>query len=391
MNSEQALAIVNQAVHAQIGRYLNDVEQIIFLGAWQGQTYEQIAETHGYSVKYLKDDSGRKFWRLLTEVFGESVGKNNFRAAIERLGQRQERQETKDDQIRTQKVATSQPRSFREQNIRFCTTVDQVQLAYATTGEGYPLVKAANWLSHLEFDWQSPVWRHWWEGFSQNHKLIRYDERGCGLSDWDVPEFSFDAWVRDLETVIDAVSLDRFALLGISQGGAVAINYAIKHPEKVSHLILYGAFVKGRDIHMLQKPEDAEMFAQLIRLGWGKDNPAFRQLFTSFFIPEGTLEQFRWFNDLQRISSSPENAAKFFNQFLEINVCELATQVQVPTLVLHAQEDASIPFKEGRLLATLIPHAKFVPLNSKNHILLEAEPAWQRFLYEVQAFIKTSS
>lgn len=278
-----------------------------------------------------------------------------------------------------------------DQSIRFCTTPDQVRLAYATTGQGYPLVKAANWLSHLEFDWQSPVWRHWWNSLAQNHTLVRYDERGCGLSDWEVPDFSFEAWVRDLETVVDAVALDRFALLGISQGGAVAIAYAIKHPEKVSHLILYGAFATGQNIHLLQKPEDAEMLTQLIRLGWGQDNPAFRQLFTSFFIPDGTLEQFRWFNDLQRASSSPVNAAKFFSEFLRINVCEQATQVQVPTLVLHAQEDGSIPFKEGRSLATLIPNAKFVPLNSKNHILLEAEPAWQRFLNEVQEFLATNA
>lgn len=397
MDLEQALAIVNEAVYAQMGRYLSDIEQLIFRGAWQGQTYEQIAESHGYSVKYLKDDSGRKFWKLLTEVFGESVGKNNFRAAIlrrrdsvnKRLSQRQATQKTSDDQNHTQTIAISPPSAFEEQSIRFCTTPDHGQLAYATIGQGYPLVKVANWLSHLEFDWQSPVWKHWWESFSKNYKLIRYDERGCGLSDWDVVDFHFDAWVRDLETVIDAVALDRFALLGISQGGAVAIDYAIKHPEKVSHLILYGAFSTGQNIHLLQKPEDAEMFTQLIRLGWGQDNPAFRQLFTSFFIPEGTLEQFRWFNDLQRASSSPENAVKFFKEFLEINVYERATQIRVPTLVLHAQEDASIPFKEGRLLATLIPHAKFVPLNSKNHILLETEPAWQRFLHEVQAFLKT--
>jgi pimeloyl-ACP methyl ester carboxylesterase/DNA-binding CsgD family transcriptional regulator len=276
------------------------------------------------------------------------------------------------------------------QQIRFCKTMDGVQLAYAVMGQGYPIVKAANWLSHLEFECESPVWRHWWSGLSEQHTLIRYDERGCGLSDWDVSDFSFDAWVRDLETVIDAVALDRFALLGVSQGGAVAIAYALKYPEKVSHLILYGAFAKGQDIHLVQKPEDVEMFGQFIRLGWGQDNPAFRQLFTSLFIPEGALEQSRWFNDLQRISCSPENAARFFHQFTCIDVCELAAQVQIPTLVLHAQEDALVPFRQGRSLATLIPNARLISLNSKNHILLE-EPAWQRFISEVQAFLKTVS
>jgi pimeloyl-ACP methyl ester carboxylesterase/DNA-binding CsgD family transcriptional regulator len=278
-----------------------------------------------------------------------------------------------------------------EQSIRFCTTPDHVNLAYAITGQGYPLLKAANWLSHLEFDWQSPVWKHWWEALSEHFTLIRYDERGCGLSDWDVPEFSFDAWVRDLEAVIDTVKLDRFALLGISRGAAVSIAYAVKHPEKVSHLILYGGYVQGRLKRNLtpQEVEETEMLTKLIELGWGRDNPAFRQIHTSLFIPEGTLEQLHWFNDLQRISTSPTNAAKLVDTSNWIDVCDLATQVQVPTLVLHAQNEARIPFGQGRLMAALIPNARFVPLDSKNHLLLEHEPAWQRFLTEVQQFIQS--
>lgn len=280
-----------------------------------------------------------------------------------------------------------------EQSIRFCTTADNVRLAYAMTGQGYPLVKAANWLSHLEFDWQSPVWNHWWKSLSESYKLIRYDERGCGLSDWDIATFSFDAWVRDLETVINTVKLDRFALLGISQGASVAIAYTVKYPEKVSHLILYGGYAQGglqRNVTP-QQVEEIQMMTKLVELGWGRDNPAFRQLYTSLFIPEGTLEQLHWFNELQRISTSPENAAKFVDAFNQINVCELATQVQVPTIVLHAQAEARVPFEQGRLLASLIPNAQFVPLDSKNHLLLEHEPAWQRFLREVEQFIQPST
>jgi pimeloyl-ACP methyl ester carboxylesterase/DNA-binding CsgD family transcriptional regulator len=282
--------------------------------------------------------------------------------------------------------------SFLGQSIRFCTTSDGVRLAYATTGQGYPLVKTANWLSHLEFDWESPVWKHWWTSLSQRYQLIRYDERGCGLSDWNVPDFSLDAWVRDLETVIDTVKLDRFALLGISQGASVAIAYAVKYPSRVSCLILYGGYAQGRLKRNLTPPEieETEMMTKLVELGWGRDNPAFRQLYTSLFIPEGTLEQLHWFNDLQRISTSPTNAAKFVDVFNWIDVCDLATQVQVPTLVLHAQAEARIPFEQGRLLASLIPNAQFVPLDSKNHLLLEHEPAWQRFLTEVQQFIQSN-
>ena len=276
-----------------------------------------------------------------------------------------------------------------EQQIRFCISPDGVRLAYATSGEGPPLVKAANWLSHLEFDWNSPVWRHWLTGLSEHCTLVRYDERGCGLSDWDFESFSFEAWVQDLETVVNALGVERFPLLGISQGGPVAVAYAVRHPEKVSHLILYGSYARGRlkRAHTPQQREEADLVLKLTEIGWGKNNSAFRQVFTAGFIPESTAEQMRWFNDLQRMSTSPENAVRFQQVFSEIDVRHLAPRVTAPTLVLHAREDAAVAFDEGRLLAALIPGARFVPLESKNHILLEHEPAWQRFLAEVYAFI----
>ncbi|MGD2079086.1 MAG: alpha/beta fold hydrolase [Chloroflexota bacterium] len=276
-----------------------------------------------------------------------------------------------------------------DQHIHFCKTQNGVQLAYATIGHGPPLVKAANWLSHLEYDWHSPVWRHWLEGLAESHQLFRYDERGCGLSDWDVDDFSLEAWVQDLETVVDAVGVQRFPLLGISQGGPIAITYAVRHPERVSHLILYGSYVRGK-LHRNLPPEkvqEVEMLGELIRLGWGQESPAFRQVFTTLFIPEGTPEQWSWFNELQHVSASPENAYRIYEGFNYLNVSHLAPKVVAPTLILHAEGDGRIPLEEGRRIASLIPNARFVPLKSNNHILLRAEPAWEQFLSQVRDFL----
>jgi DNA-binding SARP family transcriptional activator/pimeloyl-ACP methyl ester carboxylesterase/predicted ATPase len=276
-----------------------------------------------------------------------------------------------------------------EQQIRFCRSADGTQIAYARFGQGPTLVKAANWLSHLEHEWNSPVWRHWLLGLTQSATLVRYDERGCGLSDWQVAEISLDAMVADLEAVVDANELDRFPLLALSHGGAVAISYAVRHPERVSKLILYGTSARGWQ-HRRGSPQaraEAQARVDLIRLGWGKDNPAFRQFFTSLFIPEATPEQIQWFNELQRITSTPENAARLVEAASGFNVSELTPCVQVPTLVIHARDDAVVPFEEGRRLAATIPGAQFVMLDSKNHILLENEPAWQRFLDVVGHFL----
>jgi pimeloyl-ACP methyl ester carboxylesterase/DNA-binding CsgD family transcriptional regulator len=279
-----------------------------------------------------------------------------------------------------------------QQQIRFCKTSDGVRLAFATVGKGPPLVKASNWLSHVEHDWQSPVWRPFLEQLARHRTVIRYDERGCGLSDWNVADLSFESFVRDLETVADAIGLRRFPLLGISQGGAIAMAYAVRHPERVSHLVLYGAYARGR-LNRDPKPTqriELDALLNLIRVGWGRENPAFRQVFTSLFIPGGSLEQLRWFNDLQRASTSPENAARLVAELSTIDVRDLAPAVTCPTLVLHAREDANIPFEEGRLLAALIPGARLVTLESRNHLLLEGEPALRRFMVEVDAFLGTA-
>jgi len=274
------------------------------------------------------------------------------------------------------------------QDIRYCTTADDVRLAYASIGSGPPLVKASNWLTHLDFEWGSPIWRHWWSALSQHHRVIRYDERGNGMSQRDVPDVSFDTWVRDLETVVDAAGLDRFPLLGISRGGPIAIAYAVKHPERVTHLVLYGAFAAG--IAHVGTPEQLEArraLASLLRLGWGLNNPAFCRTFTCRFIPEATPEHQRWFDELQRVSTSPENAARLMDRDDHLDVRPLLSQVQAPTLVIHCDRDAAVLPERGRLLAASIPGARYVSLPSANHLMLEEEPAWGQFLEELGIFL----
>lgn len=273
------------------------------------------------------------------------------------------------------------------QRIRFCRVRDGVRIAYATSGEGPPLVKPANWLTHLEHDWNSPVWRHWLRELSRTHTLIRYDSRGCGLSDHDVQDFSFDAWVNDLGAVVDAQGLERFSLLGISQGCAVAIAYAARHPERVISLVLHGGYACGRNHrpHTSQEIE-ATLLHDLIRAGWGRDNAAFRQIFGALFVPEGTPEQMKWFEDLTR-TVSMENALSIEKTAHAIDVRELASSLTAPALVLHPRGDAMVPFEAGRRLAARIPNARFVPLDSRNHVLLEHEPAWARFLEETRSFL----
>lgn len=284
--------------------------------------------------------------------------------------------------------ASPVPAGLDEQDIRFCTSSDGVGIAYASVGEGPPLVKTANWLNHLEFDWHSPVWRHVFIALSRDHKLVRYDERGNGLSDWEVDDISFDAFVRDLEAVIDAAGLDRFALLGISQGCPVCIAYAVRHPERVSKLVLYGGYAQGWAKRGEKDRQRGHAMLELIRQGWGQDNPAFRQMFTSTMIPGATREQMQWFNELQRRTTSPENAARLRLAMGDIDVMALLPKISVPTLVLHAREDAVAPFDGGRKMAALIPGARFVPLEGANHLLIENEPAWPRFLAEIRSFLE---
>ena len=276
-----------------------------------------------------------------------------------------------------------------KQQVRFARSHDGVRLAWATTGSGPPLIKVATWLSHLEHDIDSPVWGHLVRELSRRGTYVRYDERGCGLSDWTVEDLGFKSWVADLESVADAAGFDRFALLGISQGASIAIDYAVRHPERVTHLVIHGGYARGRLVrsNTPEQREEAEMMTRLAALGWGKADPSFRQFFTTQFIPDGTAEQHQWFNEHERISTSPANAARFMREFAHIDVVERLAHVSCPTLVLHSRHEVRVPFDEGRLIASAIPGARFVPIDSRNHLLLESEPGWQHWIDEVRAFL----
>jgi DNA-binding winged helix-turn-helix (wHTH) protein/pimeloyl-ACP methyl ester carboxylesterase len=295
-----------------------------------------------------------------------------------------------DDATAPEQVRPTALERAAHQTIQFCTAPDGVRIAYAEVGEGPPLVKTGHWLTHLEHDWTSPIWSHYLHELAAVHRLVRYDARGNGLSDWEISDFSFDTRVRDLETVVDAAQLDRFPLLGLSQGCAVSIAYAVRHPERVSHLVLYGGFARGRRRRGLeQEVRNSDAVLTLMRQGWGQDNPAFRQLFTSLFIPGGTMEQMQWYNDLQRITTSPDNAVQLRQASDEVDVTQLLPQVRAPTLVLHCRNDAVQPFEEGRIMAAGIPGARFVALEGRNHIILDSDPGWDRFLDEVRMFLRS--
>jgi pimeloyl-ACP methyl ester carboxylesterase/DNA-binding CsgD family transcriptional regulator len=271
---------------------------------------------------------------------------------------------------------------------RFCTSPDGVGLAYAIDGEGPPLVKASNWMTHLDYDRQSPVWRHWVRELSRGHTLIRYDERGCGLSDRQFAATpTLDTYVGDLASVVDAAGLERVALLGVSGGGPTAIEYAARNPERVSHLVLYGTYARGRYRRSESEAEQSRVLHDLIRVGWGGAVPAFRQVFSSTYIPSAGEEQRRWYDDMQQASSSGEMAARLWRSRTHIEISDKARRITQPALVLHARQDRAVPYEEGRRLASLLPDARFVTLESDNHILQEGEPAWEAFLSAVRAFL----
>jgi pimeloyl-ACP methyl ester carboxylesterase len=250
------------------------------------------------------------------------------------------------------------------------------------------LVKTGNWLNHLEYDWQSPVWRPFFRAMTERYRLIRYDARGNGLSDWNVDDISFEAFVRDLESVVDATGIERFALFGMSQGCAVSVAYAVRYPERVSHLILYGGLVRGRRRRgSIEDIRQSDALLTLMRQGWGQDNPAFRQIFTSLFIPGGSPEQIDWYNDLQRLTTSPDIAVRLRHAMDDIDIGDLLPQVRVPTLVMHLRDDALAPFEQGRQLAAGIKDARFVVLEGRNHVILEGDPGWQRFHEEIADFV----
>jgi pimeloyl-ACP methyl ester carboxylesterase/DNA-binding CsgD family transcriptional regulator len=278
------------------------------------------------------------------------------------------------------------PDQVDRQEVRFCRASDGVRLAYAIHGQGPPLVIASCWLSHLQYDWQSPVWRHFLADLGEICTVIRYDERGYGLSDWDIGDYSLEARIADLEAIVESAGLDRFALLGMSQGGPVAIEYAIRHPDRVSRLMLFGAWAAA-----VRTPEQRALldtFVSMIQVGWARPDSLFRRVFTNLLIPDATEEQMRWVDALQRMSTSTENAVRLRAERKKIDITDRLPLVTVPAVVVHARGDAMVSFDEGRIVASSIPGAALVPLESNNHILLADEPAWPVFIQEVATFVE---
>ena len=275
--------------------------------------------------------------------------------------------------------------------VEYCRAPDGVRLAYARVGTGPPLVKTANWMNHVEYDWESPTFRHLFLALARDFTLLRYDARGNGMSDWDVEELSLDAWVTDLETVVSAAGLDRFPLFAMSQGCAVSVAFAVRHPERVSHLILYGGFARGAYIRAKNELElqKAKALASLIRTGWGDDSPAYRALFSSLLMPGATHEQLEKFAERQRVTTSPECAYRYFETTRSLDVSDLLPKVRAPTLVMHVRGDQVQPFDGGRELAAGIPGARFVALQGQNHIPLPQDPSTARILEEIRLFLKT--
>lgn len=276
----------------------------------------------------------------------------------------------------------------RAQEIRFCTTPDGIDLPYARSGNGPTLVKVANWLNHLEQDWASPMWAPLFRELADMRTLLRYDSRGVGLSDWDVPDITYDSFLTDFETVVEAAETEPFALLGISQGAAVAIDFAVRHPERITHLILWGGFARGR--RQRGNPNNlakSEAFITLMRQGWGKEKSPFRDMFASLYLPDATDEQIGWWSQMQRIATSAENAVQMRAAIDDIDVSDRLAEIAVPTLIMHSEGDLVAPVSEARYMAARIPGAQFVMLDSSNHMVMSQEPAWQRATDELRAFL----
>ena len=274
------------------------------------------------------------------------------------------------------------------QQVRFCRSFDGVEIAYASTGTGPPVVMLPNWLTHLEYQWRSVAWRPWLEALSSRYRLLRYDPRGCGLSDRSVQDVSFESWVRDLGAVVDEVGLDRFSLVGICQGGPIAIEFAARHPERVSHLVLYGTYARGRNRRTAPvEPQKAKVMLELMELGWGQEDHAFMRVFATQFQPEGSIEHLRSWCELQRAATSAAGAVQLTQVMFDVDVQQSATRIACPTLVVHPDRDAAVPLEEGRLLAQIIPGARFLQLDSPNHFLLAEEPARARLVQALHEFL----
>jgi pimeloyl-ACP methyl ester carboxylesterase/DNA-binding CsgD family transcriptional regulator len=275
------------------------------------------------------------------------------------------------------------------QDIRFCKAQDGVRLAYAVSGDGPPLVMSATFLTHLEHQWRSLAWRPWLDAFMHDYKLLRYDVRGCGLSDRDPPDLSFENWVRDFARVIDAAAFDRFAILATCWGGSIAIEYAARHPERVSHLILYGTYARGR-FRWPGRPnerERARALLDLMKFGWGQESHNLLRMWASAFQPGGSLEYMQSWAEQMRLATSADSAVRLLDVGWNVDVQNAARKLKCPVLVIHPERDLVVPIDEGRWLASLVPNSRFIQLESQNHMPLIDEPEWPGLVQEMRKFL----
>jgi len=310
----------------------------------------------------------------------ETVPRHGYRFAVEvRI------QETSDKLVRLDPASAAS--DVAEPKIQYFTTSDGVRIAYSVGGQGPALVRTIDWLNHLSFEWKNPYLRRWLSEIMRHNTLVRYDHRGSGLSDWEVADFSYERVVRDFEELIEELGLERFAILGGCQGASIAAPYAARHPEKVTKMIFNGAFVNGWPSPMEGAMEQFEAMLTLVRHGWGKDNPAFRQMWSTMFHPDADSVQMDWLNELQRISTTPENAVRAMSEFPAMKIFEMLPRISCPTLVLHSRDDATVPVQEGRLIASRIRDSRFVELPTRAHMVAPGDPAWKLYVEEFSKFM----